>query len=1146
MPDSQQPALDSRFIHAVQSEAEQLAREIRQAARASAGSEAQLIMAFDRLLTAFAERAGIRWEPAGERRVVWQKEEATGQGWIDRLFNRVVVEFKSPASLFPSNEARTNRVALTQVRQYMDALVHDEHWERGSLAGVITDGLRFIFCRYSAGQWVEEAPVDTTTPTVARFLRLLLTFRRPPLLPDPLVARFGADSTITIETVRALYQAVTNPSQPITSAVFGQWQDFFADIAGLDPETLSDKKELMVFARHVVGHGDVSPAELLFALYTFSALFIKLLVVAAVTPFFDPTNPDRLADWAMLPDEELRARLQDVEKGTFFASIVKNLTEGDFFGWYCEEWTPTLATQVKRLLSELSQFDPSAVEQAPERVRDLLKRLYHGLFPRSVRHDLGEYYTPDWLAERVLQQVDPDLFWQASPALSREGATAERQEVANRVRRRLTDVRFLDPACGSGTFPVLVIRRLRQWARECGISERDVLLPAIMKNVVGFDLNPLAVISARANVLLAVADLLRPGDTPMEIPVFLADSIVLPAEGHTEILVNWPSGVYELPLRGVGQVFAVPTALANQGDLSTLAALLRQDVELGVGSDAFLRACEGRFALPSQAWEQCKPVLRMLYKTLAQLHVEGRNGLWADIARNMFMPIFIKPADYVVGNPPWVNWESLPPHYRERSKEMWQRYGLFVHSGMDTILGKGKKDISTLMTYVAADRYLKPGGKLGFVITQSVFKTSGAGQGFRRFRLGQSGAHLRVLQVDDFSAIQPFEGATNNTAILVMQKGQPTTYDPPVPYTVWRKAGSASVPFTATWEQARPMLTARQVYAEPVDAADPTSAWLTTTRPALRALRKVLGQSAYAAHAGAYSGGANAVYWLQLTGSNPDGTVQVRNISEGAKREAPSGQHNLEPDLLFPLVRAREVRKWSVERMPDVFILVTQDPSSQRGIPPPRMEAQYPRTLAYLSTFRAVLAARKSQAVRRLATEAFYAMFAVGEYTFAPYKVVWPRIARGICAAVAGPVNGSPLIPQETVSLVACEAADEAHYVCALLNSSPFDFAVRSYSQEGGKGFGSPQVLKNVAVPAYDDGSAVHRQLGALSVRAHALTVGHATGSLVEVEREIDQLAAQVWGLSSTELEAIQRALKDVEGRWSSQAATSAGQRRLA
>ena len=59
----------------------------------------------------------------------------------------------------------------------------------------------------------------------------------------------------------------------------------------------------------------------------------------------------------------------------------------------------------------------------------------------------------------------------------------------------------------------------------------------------------------------------------------------------------------------------------------------------------------------------------------------------------------------MVGNPPWINWESLPPGYREQTMPLWQEYGLFVHSGMDTILGKGKKDISTLMTYVAADRY---------------------------------------------------------------------------------------------------------------------------------------------------------------------------------------------------------------------------------------------------------------------------------------------------------------------------------------------------------------------------------------------------------------------------------------------------------
>lgn len=291
----------------------------------------------------------------------------------------------------------------------------------------------------------------------------------------------------------------------------------------------------MNFTRHVMGRAVADPARLLFALYTYSALLIKLLVVAAVTPFFEADNPDRLADWAALEDDELRARLREVEEGTFFRRLVRNFTEGDFFGWYCDEWTPSVAGQVKQLLTELSEYDPDAVEQAPERVRDLLKRLYHGLFPREVRHDLGEYYTPDWLAERLLAQVDDDLFGQLSPHMGME----TRRRIANRVRHRLTTTRFLDPACGSGTFLVLIIRRLRQWARECGVSERDQLLPALLQNVVGFDLNPLAVISARANFLLAIADLLlQPNDEPVELPIYLADSIVLPTEGQGDSLYS--------------------------------------------------------------------------------------------------------------------------------------------------------------------------------------------------------------------------------------------------------------------------------------------------------------------------------------------------------------------------------------------------------------------------------------------------------------------------------------------------------------------------------------------------------------------------------------------------------------------------------
>ena len=42
---------------------------------------------------------------------------------------------------------------------------------------------------------------------------------------------------------------------------------------------------------------------------------------------------------------------------------------------------------------------------------DLLKPLYESLFPGPYGMALGEYYTPDWLAEHVLDQVG----YQASP-----------------------------------------------------------------------------------------------------------------------------------------------------------------------------------------------------------------------------------------------------------------------------------------------------------------------------------------------------------------------------------------------------------------------------------------------------------------------------------------------------------------------------------------------------------------------------------------------------------------------------------------------------------------------------------------------------------------------------------------------------------
>src|SRR5208282_530394 len=126
---------------------------------------------------------------------------------------------------------------------------------------------------------------------------------------------------------------------------------------------------------------------------------------------------------------------------------------------------------------------------------DVLKALYESLIDPAQRHDLGEYYTPDWLAAKVA-----------------------RRAIGDPLRQRV-----LDPACGSGTFLFHAIRRLLDAAKEAGWSPAR-MLDACAANVRGLDVHPVAVIIARVTWLLALGNTihLRAGD--LNVPVFLGDS----------------------------------------------------------------------------------------------------------------------------------------------------------------------------------------------------------------------------------------------------------------------------------------------------------------------------------------------------------------------------------------------------------------------------------------------------------------------------------------------------------------------------------------------------------------------------------------------------------------------------------------------
>jgi hypothetical protein len=323
------------------------------------------------------------------------------------------------------------------------------------------------------------------------------------------------------------------------------------------------------------------------------------------------------------------------------------------------------------------------------------------------------------------------------------------------------------------------------------------------------------------------------------------------------------------------------------------------------------------------------------------------------------------------------------------------------------------------------------------------------------------------------------------------------------------------------------MCSFRLFVAKPVDDQDPTSPWLTGKRGALQAIQKVLGASDYTGKAGVCTW-LNGVYWLEIVAKRPDGLVVVSNITEGAKREVESVQAAIEPDLLYPLLRGRDVSRW--QATPQAYLLMVQDPEKRRGYDENWLAVTHPKTYAYLKRFEDALRQRSGYRRYFKETDPFYSLFDVGDYTFAPYKVVWREVANSVEAAVAGPgklESDSPrcTIPDHTNILVPCQGEDEAHFVCAILNASPCRFTIQNYIVL----HPDPHILQRVKIPRFDPANPTHLALADLSRQAHAATAAGDPARVREIEAEVDRLAARLWGLTDAELGEIQESLAELE-----------------
>lgn len=380
----------------------------------------------------------------------------------------------------------------------------------------------------------------------------------------------------------------------------------------------------------------------------------------------------------------------DLLAGRPFREVgIAGAVESDFFDW------PLVAERGTELVSRI------ATQAARFRLRDVetdvLKGLYESLIDPEQRHDLGEYYTPDWLAARMC---------------------------ARAIERPL-EQRVLDPACGSGTFLFHAVRRFLTAADEAAIDNREAL-SRCCNQVRGIDVHPVAVQIARVTYLLALGEERLRDRPPLAIPVYLGDSLQWNTSGFLtarEVEIEVPDG---------GASLDFPFAVAQ--DPALFDAVISRMLDLSE-QDAPPEALKGWLRRKRGLDEQDTRKLARTYERLRTLRRAGRNHIWGFVARNLVRPAWLsredERADVVIGNPPWLSYRYMSRETQKAFRQACQERGIWAGGKVAT-----QQDLSAYFFARCVGLYFKQTGLIAFVMPYAAMSRRQF-EGFRKGVFGQ-------------------------------------------------------------------------------------------------------------------------------------------------------------------------------------------------------------------------------------------------------------------------------------------------------------------------------------------------------------------------------------------------------------------------
>ena len=155
--------------------------------------------------------------------------------------------------------------------------------------------------------------------------------------------------------------------------------------------------------------------------------------------------------------------------------------------------------------------------------------------------------------------------------------------------------------------------------------------------------------------------------------------------------------------------------------------------------------------------------------------------------------------------------------------------------------------------------------------------------------------------------------------------------------------------------------------------------------------------------------------------------MELTKNAEGQFVNALNEIVDIEPELVYPLVKSSDISNGNITKTRKYVIVTQHSPSESTDY----IAKQYPKTYAYLTSHADMLDGRGSIIYKKRPR---FAMFGIGDYSFKKYKIAVSALYKIPRFALVEPIDGRPVMLDDTCYLIGFDNKEEAQMTLYLLN----------------------------------------------------------------------------------------------------------------